>query len=47
MYPKFPAFGRWRERMESLPAVKKVRAGVPRVPIEHAREWAISHRPKY
>jgi glutathione S-transferase len=47
MYPKFPAFGRWRERMESLPAVKKVRAVVPRVPIEHAREWAISHRPKY
>ena len=47
MYPKFPAFGRWRERMEALPAVKKVRAGVPRVPIEHAREWAISHRPKY
>lgn len=47
MYPKFPAFCRWRERMESLPAVKKVRAGVPRVPIGHAREWAISHRPKY
>ena len=47
MYSKFPAFGRWRERMESLPAVKKVRGGVPRVPIEHAREWAISHRPKY
>jgi glutathione S-transferase len=33
--------------MESLPAIKTVRAAVPRVPIEHAREWATSHRPKY
>jgi glutathione S-transferase len=48
MYPRFPAFGRWRERMEGLPAVKKLRAALPpRAPIEHAREWAISHRPKY
>lgn len=47
MYPKFPALGRWRERMDGLPAVKTVRAGVPRVPIQHAREWATSHRPKY
>jgi glutathione S-transferase len=47
MYPKYPAFGRWRQRMESLPAIKTVRAAVPRVPIEHAREWATSHRPKY
>ena len=47
MYPKFPAFCRWRERMETLPAIKTVRAAVPRVPIEHAREWANSHRPKY
>jgi len=48
MYPRFPAFGRWRERMEALPAVKKLRASLPpRAPIEHAREWAISHRPKY
>jgi glutathione S-transferase len=48
MYPKFPAFCRWRERMERLPAVEKFRAAQPpRAPIEHAREWAVSHRPKY
>ena len=47
MYPKFPAFCRWRERMDNLPATRKVRAAVPRLPIEHAREWANSHRPKY
>ena len=48
MYPKYPAFCRWRETMEAVPAVKKLRAAMPpRVPIEHARESAISHRPKY
>lgn len=47
MYPKFPAFCRWRERMDNLPATQKVRAAVTRLPIEHAREWANSHRPKY
>src|SRR6266446_2969186 len=48
MYPKYPAFCRWRQRMEALPTVKKLRATLPpRAPIEHAREWAISHRPKY
>jgi glutathione S-transferase len=47
MYPKFPAFCRWRERMDKLPATQTVRASVPRVPIAHAREWATSHRPKY
>jgi glutathione S-transferase len=48
MYPEFPAFCRWRERMERLPAVEKFRAAQPpRAPIEHAREWAVSHRPKY
>ena len=48
MYPKYPAFSRWRESMEGLPAVKKLRASLPpRAPIEHAREWAVSHRPKY
>jgi glutathione S-transferase len=48
MYPKYPAFGRWRERMEALPSVRKLRAALPpRAPIEHAREWAVSHRPKY
>jgi glutathione S-transferase len=48
MYPKYPAFSRWRERMEALPSVRKLRSVLPpRAPIEHAREWAISHRPKY
>jgi glutathione S-transferase len=48
MYPKYPAFCRWRERMEALPSVRKYRAALPpRGPIEHAREWAVSHRPKY
>src|SRR5262249_61872600 len=48
MYPKYPRFSRWREMMEALPTVRKLRAAMPpRTPIEHAREWAISHRPKY
>jgi glutathione S-transferase len=48
MYPKFPAFCRWRERMENLSTTKKLRAMLPpRAPIPHAREWANSHRPKY
>jgi glutathione S-transferase len=48
LYPKFPAFSRWRERMENLPTTKKQRAMLPpRAPILHAREWANSHRPKY
>src|SRR5215510_15036039 len=47
MYPKYPAFCRWRERMEALPSVRKYRSTLPpRAPIEHAREWAVSHRPK-
>jgi glutathione S-transferase len=48
IYPKYPFFSGWSERMEALPAVKTLRASLPpRAPIEHAREWAISHRPKY
>ena len=48
MYPRFPAFCHWRERMENLPATRKLRANLPpRNPIPHAREWANSHRPKY
>jgi glutathione S-transferase len=48
MYPRYPAFCRWRERMESVPATRKLRAILPpREPIPHAREWANSHRPKY
>lgn len=48
MYPRFPAVCAWRERMEALPTVQRFRAAQPpRGPIEHAREWAVSHRPKY
>jgi glutathione S-transferase len=48
LYPKFPAFCRWRERMENLPTTKELRAILPpRAPIAHAREWANWHRPKY
>ena len=48
IYPKYPAFCRWRERMEALPSVRSFRAALPpHAPIEHAREWAVSHRPKY
>jgi glutathione S-transferase len=48
MYANYPAFRRWRERMEALPTVQRFRAAQPpRDPIQHAREWAVSHRPKY
>jgi glutathione S-transferase len=48
MYPKYPGFCRWRETMEALPSVRKLRAALPpRTPIEHARQWAVSHRPTY
>ncbi|TAI63402.1 glutathione S-transferase family protein [Bradyrhizobium sp. Leo170] len=48
MHPNYPAFCRWRERMENLPATRKLRAiQPPREPIPHAREWANSHRPRY
>jgi glutathione S-transferase len=48
MYPNFPAICAWRERMESLPTMKRFRAAQPpRGPIEHARRWVASHRPKY
>jgi len=32
----------------SVASVKRFRASLPpRDPIEHARKWAVSHRPKY
>jgi glutathione S-transferase len=40
----------WRARMEALPSVGKVRASVaPFIgkPLEHARNWVSTHRPKY
>src|SRR5262249_40244879 len=48
MYPRFPVVQAWRERMEALPTVQQLRkahADLP--PIEHARKWPESHRPKY
>ena len=49
MYASFPVVQAWRERMEALPTVQRLRAGQPRTwpPIEHARKWPDSHRPKY
>ena len=48
MYASFPVVQAWRERMEALPTVQRFRAAQPpRTPIEHARKWAVSHRPKY
>ena len=39
MYPKYPLFCRWRERMEGSPTVRRLRAALPPyAPIEHARE---------
>jgi glutathione S-transferase len=43
-----PRILQWRQQMEEMPGVKRFRALVPpRVPIEHARNWAVSHRPRY
>ena len=49
MYVSFPVVQAWRERMEALLTVQRLRAGQPRIwpPIEHARKWPASHRPKY
>jgi hypothetical protein len=38
----------WRERMESLPAAQRLRQATTDLPpIEHARKWPATHRPKY
>ncbi len=45
-----PRIGQWRMRMEALPAVIKVCATVaPHIgkPVEHARNWVETHRPRY
>ena len=48
LYPTLPSICAWRERMEGLPTMKRFRAAQPsRGPIEHARRWVASHRPKY
>ena len=38
LYPKFPAFCRWREGMENLPATSKLRAAMERRTTKYARE---------
>jgi len=48
MYPRFPVVQAWRERMEALPTVQQLRKATADLPpIEHARKWPESHRPKY
>ena len=45
-----PRIAKWRTNMEAIPAVSLVRASVaPHVgrPVEHARQWVESHRPRY
>ncbi len=45
-----PRIGAWRARMEAQPAVIKVRASVaPHIgkPVEHARQWVETHRPRH
>ncbi len=44
--PEFPGVRAWRQRMDAVPSVARFNASLPpRKPIEHAREWAVSHRP--
>ena len=46
LMPKFPKVQAWDARMDALPSVVRFNASLPpRAPIEHAREWAVSHRP--
>ncbi len=50
MLAKTPRIREWRARMQSLPSVAKVQAmAAPHIgkPLEHARGWVTSHRPKY
>lgn len=45
-----PNIRAWRARMEGLPSVVAVRAAVaPHIgkPLEHARKWVDTHRPRY
>jgi glutathione S-transferase len=45
-----PRIAAWRARMDALPAAVEVRATVaPYIgkPVEHARSWPASHRPRY
>lgn len=45
-----PRIAAWRHRMDALPSVVEVRASVaPYIgkPVEHARSWVTTHRPRY
>lgn len=45
-----PQIASWRSKMDALPSVQAVRAVVAQhlgLPVEHAREWVNSHRPRY
>lgn len=45
-----PRIAAWKARMEELPTVGAVRSMVtPQIgkPVEHARAWVASHRPRY
>ncbi len=42
---QYPLITAWIRRMSELPAVVKLRAGLPpRAPIPHAARWAVDHR---
>jgi glutathione S-transferase len=44
--PDYPKVQAWRARMDRIPVIAHFNAKLPpRQPIEHAREWAVSHRP--
>lgn len=46
LLPQYPAVQAWQKRIEAVPSVARFNASLPpRKPIEHAREWAVSHRP--
>ena len=46
LMPHFPKVQAWDARMDALPSVIRFNTSLPpRAPIEHAREWAVSHRP--
>jgi glutathione S-transferase len=48
MYASFPVVQAWRDRMETLPAVQRLREATADLPpIWHARKWPETHRPKY
>jgi glutathione S-transferase len=46
LLPGFPKVQAWDARMDALPSVMRFTASLPpRNPLEHARQWAVSHRP--